>query len=77
MFYLDDAELRRTLQSLACGKVRVLRKVPQVSAYVSFNPIGYLKRMRKYQNESKGTNYCSLNCTLKKEVFSFPSSFQS
>ena len=25
---LDDAELRRTLQSLACGKKKVLKKVP-------------------------------------------------
>lgn len=26
----EDGELRRTLQSLACGKVRVLRKEPKV-----------------------------------------------
>lgn len=26
--YAEDAELRRTLQSLACGKLRVLKKVP-------------------------------------------------
>ncbi len=28
---IEDKELRRTLQSLACGKVRVLQKVPMVS----------------------------------------------
>ena len=27
---IDDKELRRTLQSLACGKVRVLQKEPKV-----------------------------------------------
>ena len=26
---IEDVELRRTLQSLACGKVRVLNKVPK------------------------------------------------
>jgi hypothetical protein len=28
-FYAEDGELRRTLQSLACGQVRVLRKEPK------------------------------------------------
>ena len=28
---IEDAELRRTLQSLACGKIRVLIKEPKVS----------------------------------------------
>ena len=28
---IEDAELRRTLQSLACGKIRVLVKEPKVS----------------------------------------------
>ena len=27
---IEDRELRRTLQSLACGKVRVLQKEPKV-----------------------------------------------
>ena len=27
---IEDSELRRTLQSLACGKARVLSKVPKV-----------------------------------------------
>ena len=27
---IEDAELRRTLQSLACGKIRVLVKEPKV-----------------------------------------------
>lgn len=27
-FLKDDAELRRTLQSLACGKKKVLKKIP-------------------------------------------------
>ena len=27
---VEDAELRRTLQSLACGKIRVLVKEPKV-----------------------------------------------
>lgn len=26
---IEDAELRRTLQSLACGKARVLQKIPR------------------------------------------------
>lgn len=29
---IEDAELRRTLQSLACGKMRVLIKEPKASA---------------------------------------------
>ena len=28
---IEDAELRRTLQSLACGKIRVLVKEPKVT----------------------------------------------
>ena len=28
---IEDKELRRTLQSLACGKIRVLNKDPKVS----------------------------------------------
>ena len=27
---IEDKELRRTLQSLACGRIRVLNKVPKV-----------------------------------------------
>ncbi len=30
---LEDKELRRTLQSLACGKVRVLIKEPKVPLF--------------------------------------------
>ena len=30
---LEDKELRRTLQSLACGKLRVLTKEPKVLPY--------------------------------------------
>lgn len=29
MNFLQDGELRRTLQSLACGKARVLTKIPK------------------------------------------------
>jgi hypothetical protein len=29
---IEDRELRRTLQSLACGKVRVMHKEPKVRA---------------------------------------------
>lgn len=34
---IEDKELRRTLQSLACGKVRVLQKVQQIKCYFSFS----------------------------------------
>jgi len=30
--FIEDGELRRTLQSLACGKARVLTKQPKVIA---------------------------------------------
>lgn len=33
---IEDKELRRTLQSLACGKVRVLNKVQFTLPYFSF-----------------------------------------
>ena len=29
VYYFQDGELRRTLQSLACGKARVLQKTPR------------------------------------------------
>ena len=32
-FVTEDGELRRTLQSLACGKARVLTKNPKVGGY--------------------------------------------
>lgn len=34
---IEDKELRRTLQSLACGKVRVLQKVCDNSSIANFN----------------------------------------
>ena len=33
---IEDAELRRTLQSLACGKIRVLLKEPKASVSIHF-----------------------------------------
>jgi len=33
-WFTEDEELRRTLQSLACGKARVLTKQPKVCAQV-------------------------------------------
>ena len=32
--FVEDSELRRTLQSLACGKARVILKTPKVCLYV-------------------------------------------
>ena len=35
---IEDKELRRTLQSLACGKIRVLNKEPKVECHSTQNP---------------------------------------
>jgi cullin-4 len=34
--FIDDAELQRTLQSLACGKIRLLNKKPLVNNFISY-----------------------------------------
>ena len=34
--FLETAELQRTLQSLACGKIRLLNKKPMVNPFSSF-----------------------------------------
>lgn len=40
---VEDRELRRTLQSLACGKVRVLQKEPKVRhAHTEYRVRAYL-----------------------------------
>ena len=49
---IEDKELRRTLQSLACGKVRVLQKEPKVGCW---------KQGRKCQQARSG-NPGSLSC---------------
>lgn len=41
--YLQDAELRRTLQSLACGKARVLQKTPRSKDIVDGDRFVYSK----------------------------------
>jgi hypothetical protein len=33
-FFLEQAELYRTLQSLACGKIRLLNKKPMVNRFL-------------------------------------------
>ena len=37
LLFAEDSELRRTLQSLACGKAKVLLKKPKVIFYNYFN----------------------------------------
>lgn len=56
---IEDKELRRTLQSLACGKVRVLQKVGAMDQYCDllfclvllncwcFNILGFLDRCQR------------------------------
>jgi cullin-4 len=34
--YVEEAELQRTLQSLACGKIRLLNKKPAVNQFLFF-----------------------------------------
>ena len=52
--FAEDGELRRVLQSLACGKARVLSKNPKVKiAQHSLPPVVY---KYVYQNVESGRN---------------------
>ena len=56
---IEDKELRKTLQSLACGKVRVLQKEPKVCCQKQ----GSVPAQRHHEKKrKKSRNPDSLNC---------------
>ena len=63
---IEDCELRRTLQSLACGKARVLAKHPKVGSFLLFScvfsTLGVREKRLKMMTYFALIRNLSINC---------------